>query len=82
LKTIANIYTLYQRKLKSANAVDFDDIIVLTVQLFLENGDVLEHYQNLYKYILVDEYQDTNHTQYQLVSLLARKNENLCVVGD
>lgn len=82
LKTIANIYLLYQRRLKQANAVDFDDIILLTVELFRQFPDVLEHYQNLYKYILVDEYQDTNQLQYQLVSLLSRKHQNLCVVGD
>lgn len=81
-KAIANIYKLYQKKLKSSNAVDFDDIICLTVRLFLENKDVLDHYQNLYKYILVDEYQDTNHSQYKLVSLLSEKFKNLCVVGD
>lgn len=82
LKTIANIYTLYQKRLKAANAVDFDDIILLTVRLFQEFPDVLEHYQNLYKYILVDEYQDTNQLQYRLVSLLSAKHQNLCVVGD
>lgn len=81
-KAIANIYKLYQKKLKNSNAVDFDDIICLTVRLFLENKDILDHYQNLYKYILVDEYQDTNHSQYKLVSLLSEKFKNLCVVGD
>lgn len=81
-KKIAEIYTAYQKHLKVANAVDFDDILLLTVQLFEQYPDVLEHYQNLYKYILVDEYQDTNAVQYRLVSLLSQKRKNLCVVGD
>ncbi len=78
----AAIYKVYQERLKAANAVDFDDIIMLTVKLFEENPDVLEHYQNLYRYIMVDEYQDTNTAQYRLISLLAKKYGNLCVVGD
>ena len=65
---IAKIYTEYQRRLKEANAVDFDDIIMLTVTLFEQESDVLEHYRRLYKYVLVDEYQDTNHAQYKLIS--------------
>lgn len=81
-KVIGNVYMTYQKKLKLSNALDFDDIICKTVQLFEEFPDVLEHYQNLYKYILVDEYQDTNHAQYRLVSLLSSKHHNLCVVGD
>ncbi len=79
---VGKLYQGYQETLKSANAVDFDDIIVLTVQLFQKFPDVLEHYQNLWRYIMVDEYQDTNHTQYLLISLLAQKYQNLCVVGD
>ncbi len=79
---ISKLYTEYQRRLKSANALDFDDIIMKTVELFEECPDVLEHYSNLYKYIMVDEYQDTNYAQYRLVSLLADKYKNLCVVGD
>jgi DNA helicase-2/ATP-dependent DNA helicase PcrA len=82
LKTIANLYIQYQKRLKSANAVDFDDIILLTVRLLETYPDVLDHYQNLYRYILVDEYQDTNQLQYRLVSLLSQKYRNLCVVGD
>lgn len=82
LKTIANICIQYQKRLKSANAVDFDDIILLTVRLFQDFPDVLEHYQNLFKYVLVDEYQDTNQLQYRLVSLLSLRHQNLCVVGD
>ncbi len=76
------VYALYQEKLKNYNAFDFDDLIGCTVRLFEENPKVLEYYQNRFKYILVDEYQDTNHAQYRLVSLLAGKSKNLCVVGD
>ncbi len=76
------VYALYQSKLKSYNAFDFDDLIGCTVKLFEENPKVLEYYQNRFKYILVDEYQDTNHAQYRLVSLLAGESKNLCVVGD
>lgn len=82
LKVIGGIYALYQKKLKEANALDFDDIISLTVRLFEQEPAVLAHYQNLYRYIMVDEYQDTNHAQYRLVSLLSAKYHNLCVVGD
>ncbi|MGN0665982.1 MAG: ATP-dependent helicase [Huintestinicola sp.] len=80
--TQAKIYREYQNRLKASDALDFDDIIMLTVRLFEEHPDVLDHYRNLYKYIMVDEYQDTNAAQYRLVSLLADKNKNLCVVGD
>ncbi|MCH5204014.1 MAG: UvrD-helicase domain-containing protein [Oscillospiraceae bacterium] len=79
---VAKVYVEYQNALKNANAVDFDDIIFLTVKLFEGFPDALEHYRNLYKYIMVDEYQDTNVAQYRLVSLLAGENGNLCVVGD
>lgn len=79
---ISKVYHAYQNRLFSASAVDFDDIICLTVRLFDECPEVLNHYQNLYKYILVDEYQDTNQVQYRLVSMLSSKHENLCVVGD
>lgn len=81
-KRVAQVYREYQSALKNANAVDFDDIIFLTVKLFESFPDVLEHYRNLYNYIMVDEYQDTNIAQYRLVSLLAGENGNLCVVGD
>ena len=80
--TISRIYKEYQSRLRSANALDFDDIIMLTVQLFEQEPDVLDHYRNLYKYIMVDEYQDTNTAQYRLVALLSDKYKNLCVVGD
>ncbi len=79
---VARVYKLYQKKLRSCNALDFDDLIMCTVQLFEENPDVLAYYQNKFRYILVDEYQDTNHAQYRLVSLLAAGYRNLCVVGD
>ncbi len=79
---IAKIYRRYQAKLLRANALDFDDIICKTVELFEQYPDVLEYYQDRWRYILVDEYQDTNHAQFRLVSLLARKHQNLCVVGD
>lgn len=79
---IASVYELYQKKIRDNNALDFDDIIMLTVKLFNENPLVLDYYSNKFKYILVDEYQDTNTAQYVLISLLAKKNRNLCVVGD
>lgn len=79
---VAKVYKLYQKKLKQCNALDFDDLIMCTVRLFEENPEVLAYYQNKFRYILVDEYQDTNHAQYRLVGLLAAKNRNLCVVGD
>ncbi len=78
----AKVYSLYQRKLMECNALDFDDLIMKTVELFENNEDILKLYQNKFKYILVDEYQDTNHAQYRLVSLLAGESKNLCVVGD
>lgn len=80
--TIGKVYKHYQKKLKAANAMDFDDMICHTVKLFEQFPDVLDHYQNLYKYIMVDEYQDTNKAQFRLVSLLSQKYNNLCVVGD
>ncbi len=79
---IAEVYRVYEERLKKNNAVDFDDIINLTVELFEKNDDVLDYYQERFKYIMVDEYQDTNTAQFKLVSLLARKYHNLCVVGD
>ncbi|MGN1133586.1 MAG: ATP-dependent helicase [Oscillospiraceae bacterium] len=79
---IAKIYSNYQQSLKAANAMDFDDILCHTVKLFQENPDVLDHYQNLYKFILVDEYQDTNIVQFKLIAMLSDKYKNLCVVGD
>ncbi len=81
-KQIAGIYELYQNRLKENNALDFDDIIFYTVQLFKKNKEVLEHYQERFKYILVDEYQDTSTSQYQLIRLLSSKYRNICAVGD
>ena len=79
---IADVYLLYQKRLKQNNAMDFDDLICKTVELFKKNPEVLEFYQRKFKYIMVDEYQDTNGAQYQLVKLLAEKYKNICVVGD
>ena len=81
-KRIANVYREYQKTLKLNNALDFDDLIVKTVELFQNCGDVLENYQERFRYIMVDEYQDTNTAQFKFISLLASKYENLCVVGD
>ncbi|MBO8137186.1 MAG: DNA helicase PcrA [Desulfotomaculum sp.] len=78
----AKVYRLYQQKLMRNNALDFDDLLVLAVRLFQQYEHVLEYYQDKFKYILVDEYQDTNHAQYVLVNMLANKHRNLCVVGD
>lgn len=79
---IADIYECYQKRLKENNALDFDDLLVKMVDLFQANPEVLEHYQDRFRYIMVDEYQDTNTVQFLLVSLLAKKYRNLCVVGD
>ena len=81
-KKIADVYEMYQKRLKENNALDFDDLIFKTVELFKNNPEVLEFYQNKFKYIMVDEYQDTNGAQYELVKLLASKYKNICVVGD
>ena len=82
LKTIADIYQLYQAELVNSDAMDFDDMLCNTVRLFEENPDVLGYYQRLFKYIMVDEYQDTNKVQYKFVAMLAEKSQNICVVGD
>lgn len=82
LQKIGECYKKYQQMLKSADAMDFDDIIVNTVALFEAYPEILDYYQNRFKYIMVDEYQDTNHAQYRLTSLLADKRKNICVVGD
>ena len=79
---IAQAYSLYQQRLKEADAMDFDDLIFHTVRLFQTAPDVLDYYRDRFRYILVDEYQDTNHAQYVFVRLLAEKSRNLCVVGD
>ncbi|MGN1479390.1 MAG: ATP-dependent helicase [Acutalibacteraceae bacterium] len=82
LKHIGQAYKLYQKQLKSADAMDFDDMIYNTVTLLRENKDVLDYYQHKFKYVMVDEYQDTNHAQYVLTALLAGGYRNICVVGD
>ncbi len=82
LKQVARAYLLYQRRLEDADAMDFDDLLVNAVRLFEKAPDVLEYYQDRFQYIMVDEYQDTNHAQYKFVNLLAGKHRNLCVVGD
>lgn len=82
MSVTARVYASYQRELHEAGALDFDDLLCETVRLFKTHPEVLEYYQNRWKYIMVDEYQDTNHVQYMLVAMLAAKNKNLCVVGD
>lgn len=81
-KKIAEVYKEYQTQLRKNNALDFDDLLCMTVQLFQTNPEVLESYQNRFRYIMVDEYQDTNMVQFQFIHLLAQKYKNLCVVGD
>ncbi len=82
LVKIAKIYSLYQKKLQKFNAMDFDDLIVNTVRILEENPDVLEYYQKKFKYIMVDEYQDTSHSQFRFIYNLAKAHKNICVVGD
>lgn len=82
MKKVASVYREYQAALRKNNALDFDDLIVKTVELFQNCGAVLEYYQERFKYIMVDEYQDTNTAQFKFISLLSQKYENLCVVGD
>ncbi len=81
-KIVAQLYKQYQKRLIEADAMDFDDMIYYTIKLLRENDDILEYYQNKFRYVCVDEYQDTNHAQYVLVSLLAGGKNNICVVGD
>lgn len=81
-RTVGQIYSIYQQEIKEANAVDFDDLIKLTVELFDKNEDIRDYYSERFKYIFVDEYQDTNMQQFKLVEQLARNHKNLCVVGD
>ncbi len=81
-EVVSKVYIIYQKILKENGALDFDDLILKTVELFKKNQDVLEKYQNKFKYILVDEYQDTNHAQYLLTKMLSQKWNNICVVGD
>src|SRR5690606_213912 len=81
-ETVAKIFTVYQKILKENDALDFDDILLKTVKLFQSNEQVLEKYQEMFRYIMIDEYQDTNKVQYALTKLLAKKYNNICVVGD
>ncbi|MCI8310353.1 MAG: DNA helicase PcrA [Clostridia bacterium] len=81
-ETIAEVYEIYQKRLKENNAIDFDDIINFVIKILMENPDVLEYYSEKFKYVLVDEYQDTNKAQFTLVTLLASKYGNITVVGD
>ncbi len=81
-QTIAEVYELYQRKLAASNAVDFDDMLMLTVQILESFPDARKHWQNAFRYVMVDEYQDTNHAQYRLLQLLAEHHHNICAVGD
>ncbi|MDY6305264.1 MAG: UvrD-helicase domain-containing protein, partial [Oribacterium sp.] len=81
-RKIADCYELYEKKLRQNNALDFDDLLLRTIELFKTNEEVLEYYQNRFRYIMVDEYQDTNDIQFMLVQQLAGKYQNLCVVGD
>jgi DNA helicase-2/ATP-dependent DNA helicase PcrA len=81
-QTVAEAYALYQRKLAASNAVDFDDMLMLTVQILEGFPDARKHWQNAFRYVMVDEYQDTNHAQYRLLQLLAQKHHNICAVGD
>lgn len=79
---VADVYKSYQKQLRESNAMDFDDIVMKTVQLLQEHEEVLGHYQHQFRYVMADEYQDTNHAQYMLISLLGGGSENVCVVGD
>ena len=81
-ETIAKVYELYQKRLKENNAIDFDDIINYTIKILTENEDIREYYCNKFKYVLVDEYQDTNKAQFTLVTILASVYKNITVVGD
>ncbi len=78
----ARVYKIYNKRLKQANAMDFDDLLIKPIELFEEHPDVLEKYQDRFKYIMIDEYQDTNHAQYKVTKMLAQKYQNICVVGD
>ena len=81
-KTVAEVYERYQKRLISSNAVDFDDILMLTVEVFERFPEALAHWQHTFRYVLVDEYQDTNHAQYRLLQLLAAEHGNVFAVGD
>ncbi|MGC8764480.1 MAG: ATP-dependent helicase [Brevinematia bacterium] len=79
---VLRVYDEYEKRLRKSKAVDFSDLIILPIKLFLENPEILKKYQNLWHYLMIDEFQDTNLSQYKLLSLIAEKNKNICVVGD
>ncbi|GEK33744.1 DNA helicase PcrA [Kurthia sibirica] len=81
-QAVSKVYDSYQKRLRKNQSLDFDDLIMIAIRLFKEVPEVLEYYQDRFQYVHVDEYQDTNHTQYELVQLLAKKSQNICVVGD
>jgi DNA helicase-2/ATP-dependent DNA helicase PcrA len=81
-EVVSSVYVIYQKILKESGALDFDDLILKTVELFRKNSNILERYQNKFEYVLVDEYQDTNHAQYLLTKMISQKWKNICVVGD
>src|SRR5207302_6989687 len=81
-QTVAEVYQLYQRRLHASNAVDFDDLLMLTVEVLDRFPEALERWRKAFRYVLVDEYQDTNHAQYRLLQLLAGEHRNICAVGD
>ena len=82
MSKIADIYSLYQDRLKRNSALDFDDLIIKTVELFKKNPEVLDYYRSRFRYIMVDEYQDTSMAQYEFIKQLAMGHKNICVVGD
>ena len=82
MSKIADVYALYQDRLKRNSALDFDDLIFKTVELLKSDKEVLDYYRNRFKYIMVDEYQDTSKAQYELIKILAKEHQNICVVGD
>src|SRR5205823_14878714 len=81
-QTVAEVYELYQRRLHASNAVDFDDLLMLTVEVLERFPEALERWRKAFRYVLVDEYQDTNRAQYRLLQLLASEHRNICAVGD
>ena len=80
-KKAALVYSRYEKRLRETGAVDFDDLLLLVVRLFTEHPAVLDYYRNLWRYVLVDEYQDTNRAQYRIIRLLTSEHRNVCVVG-
>lgn len=81
-RNVGELYALYEKKLRAYNALDFDDLILKTIELFRKEEEVLDYYQRKFKYVFVDEYQDTNKSQYELIRLISGRYKNICVVGD